>query len=68
MCLGEGGGDVYLSMVPAEARRGCQIPWAWSIGSCELPDMGDRNQILIFSKISMQPSLLNQVTRPSPSS
>lgn len=46
-----GGGDVYLSIVSVEARRGCQILWDWSIGSCESLDMDARNQILIFSKI-----------------
>lgn len=63
-----GGGDVYLSIGPSAARRGCRIPWDWSIGSCESADVGARNQILIFSKISLQPSLLNQVTQPSTSS
>ena len=34
---------VCYAQVPSEAERGHQIPWNWSVGSCELQDVGPRN-------------------------
>lgn len=53
-----------LRCLPAESKRGYQIPGAGVTGGCGSPDMGDGNQTQVTWKSSKRSQVLSHLFRP----
>lgn len=49
-------GYVHMSVVPKEARRGCQILLELEVGGCMPPNMGAGNKTWVLWKSGMKTS------------